>query len=55
LFKYAHSQDKDESSESLRQGIPVVSFSIGDTADFVMSQTHDEVRPYFYVVMLAVA
>jgi len=38
-------QDKDESSESLRQGIPVVSFSIGDTADFVMARTHDEVRP----------
>ncbi|KAF5840213.1 2OG-Fe(II) oxygenase superfamily-domain-containing protein [Dunaliella salina] len=35
-------QDKDESSDSLRQGIPVVSFSIGDTADFVMSRTHDE-------------
>eukprot|EP00983_Pelagomonas_calceolata_P067818 1149638-Pelagomonas_calceolata.AAC.1 len=36
-------QDKDESSESLCKGIPVVSLSIGDTADFVMSRTHDEV------------
>jgi len=35
-------QDKDESSESLCKGIPVVSLSIGDTADFVMSRTHDE-------------
>ncbi|KAI9119808.1 hypothetical protein K1719_009197 [Acacia pycnantha] len=28
-------QDKDESEESLRQGLPVVSFSIGDSADFL--------------------
>lgn len=38
-------QDKDESSESLRKGIPVVSFSIGDTADFVLARSHDEVGP----------
>lgn len=28
-------QDKDESKDSLRRGVPVVSFSIGDSAEFV--------------------
>ena len=28
-------QDKDESPESIAQGLPVVSFSIGDTARFL--------------------
>lgn len=28
-------QDKDESKESLQKGLPVVSFSIGDSADFL--------------------
>ncbi|XP_057971959.1 uncharacterized protein LOC131160357 [Malania oleifera] len=28
-------QDRDESEESLHKGLPVVSFSIGDTADFL--------------------
>ena len=28
-------QDKDESKESLRCGVPVVSFSIGDSAEFL--------------------
>ncbi|XP_027337615.1 uncharacterized protein LOC113851351 [Abrus precatorius] len=28
-------QDRDESRESLRKGLPVVSFSIGDTAEFL--------------------
>jgi hypothetical protein len=36
-------QDKDESSESLKQGIPVVSLSIGDTAEFAMACSYEEV------------
>jgi alkylated DNA repair dioxygenase AlkB len=28
-------QDRDESRESLRKGLPVVSFSIGDSAEFL--------------------
>jgi len=28
-------QDRDESRESLQKGLPVVSFSIGDSADFL--------------------
>ena len=35
-------QDKDESRESLRAGIPVVSFSIGDTAEFLYGHSRDE-------------
>lgn len=35
-------QDKDESQERLRAGIPVVSFSIGDAADFVYGRNRDE-------------
>ncbi|XP_061352771.1 uncharacterized protein LOC133297621 [Gastrolobium bilobum] len=34
-------QDKDESVESLRQGLPVVSFSIGDSADFLYGDERD--------------
>ncbi|KAJ1390758.1 Oxoglutarate/iron-dependent dioxygenase [Sesbania bispinosa] len=34
-------QDKDESEESLRQGLPVVSFSIGDSADFLYGDERD--------------
>ncbi|KAL1350254.1 hypothetical protein HN51_014373 [Arachis hypogaea] len=34
-------QDKDESQESLRQGLPVVSFSIGDSADFLYGDSRD--------------
>ncbi|MED6204736.1 hypothetical protein PIB30_011709 [Stylosanthes scabra] len=34
-------QDKDESEESLRQGLPVVSFSVGDSADFLYGDTRD--------------
>uniref|UniRef100_A0A5B7BTE3 DNA N(6)-methyladenine demethylase n=1 Tax=Davidia involucrata TaxID=16924 RepID=A0A5B7BTE3_DAVIN len=34
-------QDKDESPESLRKGLPVVSFSIGDSADFAYSDQRD--------------
>lgn len=37
-------QDKDETYESLRKGLPVVSFSIGDSADFVFGKSADEVR-----------
>ncbi|KAJ4849821.1 hypothetical protein Tsubulata_040646 [Turnera subulata] len=34
-------QDKDESQESLRQGLPVVSFSIGDSAEFLYGDQRD--------------
>lgn len=34
-------QDRDESEESLRKGLPVVSFSIGDTAEFLYSEQRD--------------
>ncbi|KAK9756023.1 hypothetical protein RND81_01G067700 [Saponaria officinalis] len=34
-------QDKDESRESLDKGIPIVSFSIGDSADFLYSDQRD--------------
>lgn len=34
-------QDKDESEESRRKGLPVVSFSIGDTADFLYGDEKD--------------
>lgn len=37
-------QDKDESPESLKAGIPVVSFSIGDAADFAYGPSRDEER-----------
>lgn len=37
-------QDKDEGAESLRAGIPVVSFSLGDAADFVFGPSRDEAR-----------
>ena len=34
-------QDKDESQHSLGQGLPVVSFSIGDSADFLYGDERD--------------
>ncbi|CAM8938818.1 unnamed protein product [Rhodiola kirilowii] len=34
-------QDRDESEESLMKGLPVVSFSIGDTAVFLYSEQQD--------------
>ncbi|XP_011036494.1 PREDICTED: uncharacterized protein LOC105133990 isoform X4 [Populus euphratica] len=34
-------QDKDESQESLRKGLPVVSFSIGDTGEFLYGDQRD--------------
>ncbi|OIW17535.1 hypothetical protein TanjilG_22647 [Lupinus angustifolius] len=44
---YAHSgrlglhRDKDESEESLLKGLPIVSFSIGDSADFLYGDESD--------------
>ncbi|WCJ39359.1 2-oxoglutarate-dependent dioxygenase family protein [Euphorbia peplus] len=35
-------QDKDESEESLKEGLPVVSFSIGDTGEFLYGDSRDE-------------
>ncbi|XP_002529184.2 uncharacterized protein LOC8260434 [Ricinus communis] len=35
-------QDKDESEGSLRKGLPVVSFSIGDAGEFLYGDTRDE-------------
>ena len=37
-----HYQDKDETSESLTRGLPVVSVSIGDSADFLFGQSPNE-------------
>lgn len=34
-------QDKDESEKSLKEGLPVVSFSIGDSAEFLYGDTRD--------------
>lgn len=34
-------QDRDESQESLEKGLPVVSFSIGDTAEFLYGDEED--------------
>lgn len=34
-------QDKDESRESLQQELPVVSFSLGDTAEFLFGEKRD--------------
>ncbi|KAG0499973.1 hypothetical protein HPP92_000045 [Vanilla planifolia] len=34
-------QDRDESKESLEKGLPVVSFSIGDSAEFLYSDVRD--------------
>ncbi|BAT97569.1 hypothetical protein VIGAN_09104900 [Vigna angularis var. angularis] len=35
-------QDRDESRESLQKGLPVVSFSIGDSADFLYGVRRNE-------------
>ncbi|ERN05375.1 uncharacterized protein LOC18433552 [Amborella trichopoda] len=35
-------QDKDESKESIGRGLPVVSFSIGDSGDFLYGKKRDE-------------
>lgn len=34
-------QDRDEREESLRRGLPVVSFSLGDTATFLYGDQRD--------------
>ncbi|XP_062091922.1 uncharacterized protein LOC133797856 [Humulus lupulus] len=34
-------QDRDESSQSIKKGLPVVSFSIGDSAEFLYSDERD--------------
>ncbi len=34
-------QDKDEQPDSLRAGLPVVSFSLGDAADFLLGKSRD--------------
>ncbi|KAG8380195.1 hypothetical protein BUALT_Bualt07G0168200 [Buddleja alternifolia] len=39
--KFGLHQDKDESPESLRKGLPVVSFSIGDSAEFLYGDHRD--------------
>ncbi|PKU81197.1 uncharacterized protein LOC110116101 isoform X2 [Dendrobium catenatum] len=38
-------QDRDESEESLKKGLPVVSFSIGDSAEFLYSDARDVDMP----------
>ena len=35
-------QDKDESKSSLSQGLPVISISLGDTAEFLIGDTRDK-------------
>ncbi|KAJ1293572.1 hypothetical protein BS78_01G078800 [Paspalum vaginatum] len=37
-------QDKDESRKSINQGLPVISVSIGDMAEFLFSDTRDKDR-----------
>ncbi|XP_076960533.1 DNA N(6)-methyladenine demethylase ALKBH1C-like [Bidens hawaiensis] len=37
-------QDCDESNDSLRRGLPVVSISIGDTAEFLYGRTRDKYK-----------
>ena len=35
-------QDRDESEESLHKGLPIVSFSLGDSAEFLYGDGRDE-------------
>ncbi|XP_010465300.1 PREDICTED: uncharacterized protein LOC104745687 [Camelina sativa] len=37
-------QDKDESKRSIQKGLPVVSFSVGDSAEFLYGDQRDEVK-----------
>ena len=37
-------QDKDETPASLKKGLPVVSISIGDAADFLYGTSPDELQ-----------
>jgi hypothetical protein len=39
--EFVSMQDRDESPESLARGLPVVSFSIGDKADFLYGDQRD--------------
>lgn len=40
-FYYLYPQDRDESPESLDSGLPVVSFSIGNSAEFLYGDERD--------------
>ncbi|KAG1654518.1 hypothetical protein FOA52_008550, partial [Chlamydomonas sp. UWO 241] len=40
--RLGYHQDKDETPESLRRQLPVVSLSIGDAADFIFGSTPNE-------------
>ncbi|KAJ1253862.1 hypothetical protein BS78_K166400 [Paspalum vaginatum] len=37
-------QDKDESGRSINQGLPIISISLGDTAEFLFGDTRDKDR-----------
>jgi alkylated DNA repair dioxygenase AlkB len=41
VIEFACLQDKDESEQSIDEGLPVVSFSIGDTAEFLYGDERD--------------
>lgn len=41
LWFFLFIQDRDESIESLKKGLPVVSFSIGDSAEFLYGDQRD--------------
>lgn len=36
-------RDKDESTKSIDQGLPIISVSVGDTAEFLFGDTRDQV------------
>ena len=40
--RLGYHQDKDETAESLAKGLPVVSISLGDSADFLFGQSSNE-------------
>lgn len=40
-MRFHSMQDKDESSESLNRGLPVVSLSIGESAEFLYNDHRD--------------
>eukprot|EP00798_Chlamydomonas_sp_ICE-L_P031290 gene31288-6436_t len=56
--KLGFHQDKDETSDSLRRALPVVSFSIGDSADFLSQyryiKTPDSLRRALPVVSFSI-
>lgn len=41
LIKYNNVQDRDESQESIVKGLPIVSFSVGDSAEFLYGEKRD--------------